>query len=92
MGELTSVGIPKDQWLALYKEYRPKMAWFILEYFGLATLQELDRLAQIEQAVRCPVERMISILNDIWFRLPDGQFNIMNKPQGYLELLRLIEP
>ena len=92
MSELTSVGFTKDEWRSMYKEYKPKFEWFILKYYGPAMIHDLDDLVKQEDGVRCPVERMITILNDIWFDLPDHIFNIMENPPGWSEFLRLIEP
>ena len=92
MSELTSVGYTKDEWLSMYKDYKPKFEWFIISHFGQSKMDELDDLSKQEQGVRDPIERMISILNDIWFYLPDNKFNIMEDPPGWSEFLRLIEP
>ena len=92
MCELTSVGYTKDEWLSMFNEYKPKFGWFIIEWFGETAMDRLNELAKQEQRGYCPVERMISLLNQVWFELPDRRFNIMVNPPGWSEFLRLIEP
>jgi len=37
------------------------------------------------------VTMMISIMNSVWFHLPDNKFNIIENPKGWKEFLYLIE-
>lgn len=64
----------------------PKFSWFITQYFGEEVLLECYELARKGDG-----NKLISILNDIWFRLPDGRFNIMENPTGWSEFLSIIE-
>ena len=63
----------------------PKMEWFINKYFPKT---KPNLIASLDQGDYIKARR---ILNEIWFYLPDGQFNIQENPPGFSELLSLIE-
>ena len=87
MSDTTSVGYSKEEWLSMYNESKHKWEWFVVRFFGW------DMIKNIDQVVECgELEQAIIHLNNIWFLLPDGQFNIMVNPPGWPEFLRLIEP
>jgi hypothetical protein len=64
----------------------PEIRWFIVEYFGDRMLKKLIELAQNRQT-----EKLLDKLNDIWYELPDRQFNIRVNPPGWSTFLSLIE-
>ena len=73
------------EWLELYDKHYGKFKWFIEKYFPGAIVE----LAQYRENNN--QNSMLVILNDIWFELPDGMFNIMVNPPGWTEFLELIE-
>jgi uncharacterized membrane protein YheB (UPF0754 family) len=56
----------------------PEISWFIVKYFGNEKLKELIELAQNRQT-----EKLLDELNDIWYELPDRQFNRRVNPPGW---------
>ena len=78
---------PKDINLKIQeiRDALPKMEGFIDKHFP-KTKPVL--LASLDQGDYIKARR---ILNEIWFYLPDGQFNIKENPLGFSELLSLIE-
>lgn len=63
-----------------------ELFWFIPEYFGYETLDEMVSAAMIRDE-----HRLLQIANDIWFSLPDDRFNIIENPSGWEEFLMLLE-
>jgi hypothetical protein len=76
----------KNQWLKEYDGHYPKFEWFILKYFGTECTDILKKLMSEEKHLI-----LFSILSDIWFRLPDHIFNILENPKGWNEFLGLLE-
>ena len=68
-----------------FLEKKGEFEWFIIKYFGEAYLESLIILAEAEDG------QLISELNDVWFKLPDHIFNIVEKPKGWLTFLSLVE-
>lgn len=64
----------------------PRMNWFILQYFGEEKMLELHKLADEGKG-----QRLIDELYNIWYRLPDNKFNIIENPDGWSELLNIVE-
>jgi hypothetical protein len=69
-----------------FDEGYPKFKWFIVKYFRNSTIEIIEDLRKQEK-----VGDLICMLNDIWFLLPDGEFNIRANPPGWSEFLRVIE-
>ena len=72
--------------LAIYDKNRTKFQWFINFYFSQDLKQEIIR-------ARCDedVPQLLNLLNQVWFALPDSQFNIIESPEGWTEFLEVIE-
>ena len=68
-----------------FLEKKEDFKWFIIKYFGEEYFEYLIKLSESENG------RLISELNDVWFKLPDDQFNIIENPKGWSEFLSLVE-
>lgn len=83
-----------QEWLELFERTNDKFRWFFLQY-GFGTQWTL--LIEIkDHSCECKsdddrMNKMLSIMNHVWFCLPDNTFNIMNNPKGWSEFLNLIE-
>jgi len=75
-----------EQILTIYDENYPKFEWFILFYFGARAVNKLAKAREMQN-----VPLLMSILNTIWYELPDSQFNIKENPAGWTEFLEVIE-
>jgi len=64
----------------------PKFKWFILKHFGIAVCHDIEDLRKENR-----LDDLMSKLIDIWYDLPDNQFNIMENPPGWPEFLNVIE-
>lgn len=74
-----------QEWLALYDKTSPMFKWFIEKYFkGYA-----EKLAQYR--IHRKWSDMLNLMNDMWFRLPDNRFNIIENPEGWGEFVTLLE-
>ncbi|HUV82820.1 MAG TPA: hypothetical protein VMW53_07090 [archaeon] len=65
----------------------PKFKWFIEKHFKDDVIEKIES-ARIDRNNRC----LLSILNMIWFYLPDDEYNIMTNPPGWSEFLYVITP
>jgi hypothetical protein len=75
----------KEEWLQEFNKRLPKFEWFITDYFlGL-------RSEMLEVRKEGKAERLLTIMNDIWFYLPDNEFNIIENPPGWSDFLFLLE-
>lgn len=74
-----------DEWLKYWDENNHKFSWFILKYFPEYWIQ-LEALRKTKNK-----KMMYYILSDIWFKLPDNRFNIIENPPGWREFLTLLE-
>lgn len=74
-----------EQWFLDFDERKDKMKWFITEFFP-GCWEEL-----MEKRETRNHDAMRKILNEVWFWLPDGRFNLKNDPAGFRELLYLVE-
>jgi hypothetical protein len=73
------------EWFKLWDETNHTFQWFIIKYFPVGwDLLEINRTKGNRFG-------MTNILNQIWFDLPDNQFNIMVNPSGWQQFLALIE-
>jgi transposase len=75
-----------NQWLIEFDASKAKFQWFFLQY-GFE-----DELKRLEEArSKNQVKKMITIMNRVWFELPDGVFNIKMNPKGWDEFISLLE-
>ncbi len=74
-----------EQWFKDYDATVDKFNWFIKRYFSLMWIN----LCEAREKQDFP--KMLNIMNNVWFALPDGYFNIMNNPKGWSEFLHLLE-
>ena len=75
-----------QEWFDYYDEHKEAFHWFIDEYFFDDVWIALERFRDKRGRFT-----MITILNFVWFELPDHKFNIIENPPGWNELLHLIE-
>ena len=75
-----------EQWLTKYQENLPKFKWFIYKYFDEDIFLSMDKAYEAGNTTR-----LMSILGNVWFYLPDSKFNIIENPPGWAELLELVE-
>ena len=64
-----------------------KFDWFIKRYYGEDLLLDLHELATGGNG-----QKLVDILNNIWFDLPDSRFNVIENPPGWNEFLDIITP
>lgn len=74
-----------EQILKSFDDGYPKFKWFIKEY--LPHLIDYIEIARKEK----DTSGLLALLNDVWFSLPDGRFNIIENPPGWSEFLNVIE-
>lgn len=72
------------QWFNLFDVTKDTFKWF-----WVASGFDWEKLLQLRKEKK--KDRMISLMNDVWFALPDGRFNIIENPSGWKEFLDLIE-
>ena len=71
-------------WFILFDTTKDSFKWFWLEY-GFAWN---DLIILRDRKMRWSME---TLMNDVWFALPDNKFNIVENPKGWSEFLSLIE-
>lgn len=76
----------KKEWFLLFDETKETFHWFFTKYFGTYTWDALMDYRKTENMFN-----MISLMNKVWFELPDSKFNIIENPPGWSEFLNLIE-
>jgi hypothetical protein len=76
----------KQEWLQLFDKTCNTFKWFWTKY-GYSDLWILLIMEREYENI----DAMKRIMNDVWFELPDGRFNIMVNPKGWSEFLNLIE-
>ena len=76
----------EQEWLEAFDAYKDNFKWFFKDYFNEEVWTQLILLRENEDVVR-----MIALMNQVWFALPDGRFNIMEMPKGWSDFLFLIE-
>lgn len=69
-----------------FDEGYPEFKWFIEKYFKPTVIDWLEKARKEQNA-----SLLLTILNRIWYALPDDEFNIMKNPKGWTEFLRVIE-
>jgi len=73
-------------WYFNFDRNHRKFKWFFDQYFPSQIWDNLIEARRLENQ-----DEMLSIMNGVWFDLPDGRFNIMENPSGWEEFLALIE-
>ena len=68
-----------------FLEHLPSFRWFIADYFGEDAVEKLVQMARDKN------NSLLAALNDIWYQLPSGMFNIRENPPGWSEFLDLLE-
>lgn len=74
-----------EQWFKDYDATVKEFDWFIKRYFPLMW----EHLCKAREDNN--FGKMLTIMDNVWFALPDGQFNIMVNPKGWSEFLHLLE-
>jgi len=69
-----------------FLEKNSEFKWFIIRYYGNDKNEYLKQLATENRE-----SELRKILNDIWFRLPDHIFNIIENPPGWNTFLEFVE-
>lgn len=75
----------RTEWFKQFDETKDEFQWFIKEHYPSAW-DELLRLRGLGLH-----SAMISLMSEMWYYLPDDQFNIKVNPKGWNEFLALIE-
>ena len=75
----------QSEWLSLYDATKEKFMWFINRYFP-----KMQNMLE-DLRVKEDTTKMVSMLNDAWFELPDSRFNIIENPDGWREFMTLVE-
>ena len=73
------------KFLEEYDRLYPNFKWFIEDYFPIA-VEKLELCRN-----NANVSGILSILNMVWFQLPDDQFNIIENPDGWNDFMYLLE-
>ena len=68
-----------------FLEHLPSFRWFISDYFGEDTVEELVQMAIYRN------NSLLAALNDIRYQLPSSKFNTIEDPPGWSEFLALLE-
>lgn len=76
----------ENEWLDLFDINCRKFKWFFIEYGFTKEWYKLEEYKKERQ-----VGKMLVVMNDVWFKLPDTVFNIKVNPKGWREFLTLIE-
>jgi hypothetical protein len=74
-----------EDWFKKFDETKDTFKWFWDQYFP----GRWDKLLSLREEKNW--NSMMNEMNDVWFWLPDGRFNIMENPAGWKEFLYLIE-
>ena len=76
----------RQEWLQYLKDHKDKFKWFFDQYFESATWEMLMLYIEKEN-----INGIFTILNNVWFYLPDNKFNIIENPPGWNEFIYLLE-
>lgn len=74
----------KQEWLQLFDDTKDNFKWFFDDYG-----YDWNKLLELRKAE--DQDGMYSYMNNVWFELPDNQFNIMRNPKGWSDFLNLLE-
>lgn len=83
---MTIIGSKSMSKCELFLQTCNKFEWFIVKWFGVVLFDFCKKLAE-----RGDESSLLSVLNTIWFDLPDDIFNIKENPEGWNEFLAIIE-
>jgi len=79
-----------ERWLQEFDATKHTFQWFFIRYGFEDEWKRLEKYRADNRADN-RVGKMKSILNAVWFDLPDDMFNIKVNPTGWPEFLSLIE-
>ena len=91
---LKTTNMTAKDWLIAFDVEHPKFKWFFLEYGFTKQWYLLMEIRSHECECKSDEDRMFkmkTIMNEVWFKLPDNIFNIMVNPRGWSSFLNLIE-
>ena len=74
------------QWLKEFDQTFNSFEWFFKEYGFNSEWQALMSARDKEH-----IGKMKTIMNNIWFALPDSKFNIYENPKGWNDFIFLLE-
>lgn len=74
-----------EEFFENFLEHLPSFEWFIADYFGEDTVEELVQMARDKN------NSLLAALNDIWYQLPSNKFNVIEDPPGWSEFLDIID-
>jgi hypothetical protein len=69
-----------------FNKLRENIKPMIVYNFGLRCWENICKLADEKNE-----RKLYSELNEVWFCLPDNEYNIMKNPAGFNDLLYLVE-
>jgi hypothetical protein len=75
----------QQEWIKKFHCTKHHFRWFIDQYFP-GKFDELE-----SQVINLNIVKARSIMNQIWYDLPDSKFNIIENPNGWGEFLYLID-
>ena len=75
----------KETWLKIFDNTYSNFEWFIEKHEPIFN-QALKEARKENNCIK-----MMSIMNEVWFLLPDDEFNIIVNPDGWKNFLYLIE-
>ena len=75
----------EQEWLKRFDESKQEFKWFIDQYFP-GNFSKLEHMRNM-----CRWSSMLNLMNDMWYKLPDDKFNIVEKPKGWSQYVSLLE-
>lgn len=75
----------QTEWIKQFHRTKEEFRWFIDEYYP-GVFEVIEILVNSEKLINA-----YSIMNDIWFNLPDSKFNIIENPKSWNAFLALLE-
>jgi len=82
------------EWIEEFERTSDKFHWFFLRYdfeTHWSLLMEIKNRSCECKSDEDRMYKMLTIMNEVWFRLPDHTFNIIEMPEGWREFLNLLE-
>lgn len=76
----------EQEWFAEFDLKSKNFEWFFHKYGYTNTWNVLLKLRTISD-----IQSMRVLMNEIWFALPEGTFNIIENPKGWSDFLYLLE-
>ena len=84
--EQTDQEVENKLWFEKFDAALPEFTWFIEKHFKPECKEVMMHLRKEED-----IKMLKYMLWQIWFYLPDNEFNIIVNPKGWHEFLSLIE-